>query len=75
MNTAKIFLNGKSQAVRLPKECRFKDKEVYVKKMGDVVILFPKDNPWEPFFESLGLFSGDFMSSRNQPETQTRDTF
>ncbi|MBI2340756.1 MAG: antitoxin [Deltaproteobacteria bacterium] len=73
MNTAKIFLNGKSQAVRLPKECRFKDKEIYVKKMGDVVVLLPKDNPWESFFSSLDHFSADFMKRRSQPKAQTRE--
>ena len=73
MNTAKIFLNGKSQAVRLPKECRFKDKEVYIKKMGDVVVLFPKDNPWESLFASLDHFSSDFMKRRRPPKAQARE--
>ena len=47
METAKIFKNGQSQAVRLPKECRFEGSEVYIKKMGDIVLLMPKDKPWE----------------------------
>jgi antitoxin VapB len=72
MNTAKIFLNGKSQAVRLPKECRFKDKEVYVKKMGNVVVLLPKDNPWDSLFSSLTHFSADYMKHRLQPNAQKR---
>ena len=43
METAKLFVNGKSQAVRLPKEYRFLGKEVGIKKVGDIVLLFPKD--------------------------------
>lgn len=73
MNTAKIFLNGKSQAVRLPKEYRFKDKEVYIKKVGEVVVLFSKDNPWESLFASLDHFSADYMKRRVQPKMQIRE--
>ncbi|MCM1267747.1 MAG: type II toxin-antitoxin system VapB family antitoxin [Bacteroidales bacterium] len=61
MMTAKIFENGRSQAVRLPKEYRFSDEEVAVNKIGDVVILMPKENKWSGFLDSLNLFSEDFM--------------
>ena len=44
MLTAKLFENGRSQAVRLPKECRFEGDEVMINKVGDVVFLIPKDN-------------------------------
>jgi antitoxin VapB len=47
MNTAKIFRNGKSQAVRLPKEFKLGGSEVYIKRVGRNVILTPKDNAWE----------------------------
>ena len=49
MMTAKLFENGRSQAVRLPKECRFSGNEAAVSKMGDIVILMPKDNKWSGF--------------------------
>ncbi len=62
MMTAKIFENGRSQAVRLPKECRFSGEEVAVNKIGDIVILMPKENKWSGFLNSLNLFSEDFMS-------------
>ena len=62
MMTAKIFENGRSQAVRLPKECRFSDEEVAVNKIGDIVMLMPKENKWSGFLNSLDLFSEDFMS-------------
>ena len=72
MHTAKIFTNGKSQAVRLPKEFRLEGDEVYVNKVGGAVILFPKENPWAPFFESLSRFSDDFMMEREQPPAEQR---
>ncbi|RPJ09237.1 MAG: antitoxin [Spirochaetaceae bacterium] len=72
MDTAKIFANGRSQAVRLPKDCRFAEKDVYVKKMGDMVILIPKKTAWKAFMESLDRFSPDFMAVRSQPEVQKR---
>lgn len=62
MMTAKIFENGRSQAVRLPKECRFSGEEVVVNKIGDIVMLMPKENKWSGFLNSLNLFSEDFMS-------------
>lgn len=63
MMTAKLFENGRSQAVRLPKECRFSGEEVAVNKIGDIVILMPKDDKWSGFLDSLNLFSEDFMDS------------
>ena len=55
MMTAKLFENGRSQAVRLPKECRFSGDEVAVNKIGDIVILMPKENKWSGFLSSLNL--------------------
>ncbi|KAF0143543.1 MAG: vapB [Nitrospirae bacterium] len=75
MKTAKIFQNGQSQAVRLPKEFRFKDDHVYVKKSGNVVMLIPAKDSWESLFESLDKFSDDFMTKRKQPKVQRRETF
>jgi antitoxin VapB len=72
MQTAKLFENGRSQAVRLPKECRFGGKEVFVRKYEDIVILFPKRSPWAPLTNSLDKFTDDFMAERNQPEQQER---
>ena len=42
MDSAKLFYNGRSQAVRLPKEFRFEGEEVYIKKIGSAVVLMPK---------------------------------
>ena len=69
---AKIFMNGQSQAVRLPKECRFDDNEVLIKKIGDLVILYPKHAASQIFEDSLQNFPDDFLNERNQPDQQTR---
>lgn len=76
MMTAKLFENGRSQAVRLPKEFRFSGNEVGINKIGDIVILVPKENRWAGFLNSLELFSDDFMSNgREQLNEQERDFF
>ena len=62
MDTAKIFTNGGSQAVRLPKNCRFKDDEVFVKRIGNLVILIPKEEKWQGLLDSLDLFTDDFLA-------------
>jgi antitoxin VapB len=62
MQTARLFANGRSQAVRLPKECQFTGDNVYIQKVGDAVILFPADKGWEIFLHGLNSFSDDFMS-------------
>jgi antitoxin VapB len=72
MQTARLFTNGRSQAVRLPKGCRFQGKDVYVRKLGGVVMLIPKDDPWFSLVGSLEHFTGDFMSERPQPPVQKR---
>lgn len=72
METGKLFQNGKSQAVRLPKEFRLKGERVYVKRMGNAVVLLPYNAPWQSLVDSLPLFSDDFLRSRKQPPTQKR---
>jgi antitoxin VapB len=75
MKTAKIFQNGQSQAVRLPKEFRFEDSEVFIKKSGNVVQLIPISDSWNALFDSLKKFSNDFMNERVQPEVDKRERF
>ena len=62
METAKIFVNGKSQAVSLPKKYRFSGDEVFVQKLGKTVILMPKDKVWEIFLDGVNNFSEDYFS-------------
>ena len=66
--TAKVFRNGASQAVRLPKEFRFDTDEVYIKRIGAAVLLFPKDAAWDLMADALGKADDDFMADRCQPE-------
>ena len=67
MDTAKLFQTGRSQAVRLPKAFRFEGEEVYIKRVGNGVLLIPKDkNPWQSMLDSLEKFEGTI--ERNQPE-------
>ena len=73
MRTAKLFKNGRSQAVRLPKEFRFDGDQVFIKKLGNIVVLLPYQNSWQALFDSLEQFSDDFMVSREQPEQQIRE--
>ena len=72
MNTAKLFKNGKSQAVRLPKQFKFEGTEVYIKRIGRNVILIPKDDTWDSLISSLDDFSDDFMVKREQPRFDKR---
>ena len=75
MKIAKLFQNGQSQAVRLPKEFRFEDDHVFIKKSGNIVMLIPAKNSWDSLFNSLDKFSDDFMTERKQPKTQLRKAF
>ena len=62
MESAKIFNNGGSQAVRLPKSCRFTGDEVRVNRIGSVVILMPKNDPWQSMLDSLSMFTEDYLA-------------
>lgn len=75
MNTAKIFINGRSQAIRLPKEYRFKDNEVYINKIDDIVIIMPKNRKMASLMNTINKFTDDFMEERNQPIAQVREDF
>lgn len=67
--TAKIFENGRSQAVRLPKEFRFSSDEVRINRVGDVVILVPMTSRWDSFAKAIDMFSDDFMENGREPQT------
>ena len=76
MDTAKLFQNGRSQAVRLPKEFRFEGTEVLIKRVGDAVVLLPQKHSWDTLFSSLDQFESGFKLTREQPtEQQKRATF
>ncbi len=72
MKTAKLFQHGEHQAVAMPEEFRFEDSEVYIKHVGNAVVLLPIKGTWKTVFAGLDLFSDDFIGERIQPETQSR---
>ena len=75
MLTAKVFKNGRSQAVRLPKEYRFHCDEVMVNKIGDAVVLLPKNSKWNSFITAIDIFSDDFMVDREDNEVHKSSRF
>ncbi|HEV7923655.1 MAG TPA: type II toxin-antitoxin system VapB family antitoxin [Thermoanaerobaculia bacterium] len=74
---AKIFSNGGSQAVRLPKSCRFPDdqKEVAVRRVGKQIILEPADEWSAEFVETLGGWDGEIERPPSPPISKKRDPF
>jgi antitoxin VapB len=71
--TAKIFMNGRSQAVRLPKEYRFDTDEVYISKQGHNIIISAKKPTWDEFFDSKSSFDDDFLKDRDDAPPQERN--
>ncbi len=73
IQTAKIFMNGRSQAVRLPKEFRFDTDEIYISKQGQNIILSAKKPTWDDFFDSKSSFDDSFLADRLDAPPQERD--
>ena len=71
MTVAKIFLNGRSQAIRLPREFRMRGSEVLLRKTPHGFTVVERD-PWEMFAEGCRELSGDFMAQRIQPPLERR---
>lgn len=74
MKTAKLFRNGQSQAVRLPKEFRFDGTSVFIQHLGSYVVLVPKHDPWSSMIEATKRFSDDFMTERDQGIQSDRES-
>jgi antitoxin VapB len=68
METAKIFESNQNQAIRLPKDYHFSGDEVYIKKIGSSVLLYPKDKVWETFLNGLDTFTDDFLPNGRLPQ-------
>ncbi len=75
MLAAKVLKNGRSQAVRLPKEYRFHCDEVTVNEIDDVVVLLPKNSKWDSFITAIDIFSDDFMVDREDNEVHKSSRF
>ena len=64
---AKVFKNGGSQAIRLPKEFRVRGDKVCIKRLGSALMIFEPGKHWEPMKEAIGKVDDDFMADRDQP--------
>jgi len=77
MKTAKLFTNGQSQAVRLPKEYRFSGNEVGIRKVGEILLLFPKDTAWEAFLNTEPAsedFGEAILAARREDKQDGRES-
>jgi len=72
VQNAKIFRNGSSQAVRLPKAYRFEGEEVCIKRIGAAVLLYPPGAAWDLMAEAIGQADDDLLPSRDQPTQPQR---
>ena len=73
--TAKVFMNGRSQAVRLPAKFRFTCAEVFVERQGEAVVLRPKPAGWDDFFSRKSRVPDDFLKVRLDPAPEKRELF
>lgn len=73
--TAKVFMNGRSQAVRLPAKFRFSCAEVFVEQQGEAVVLRPKPVGWDDFFARASRVPEDFLGERKDPAPEKRELF
>lgn len=75
MATGSVFVNNRTQSVRLPAETRFPDgvKRVTVRVVGHDRIISPVEKAWDSFFDTTRSVSDDFMDDRKQPELQSRE--
>lgn len=66
MDTANIITHGPEQTIQLPKDYRFEGTKVYLKRVGNAVMLIPECDSWDVALDSLKDFTADFMADRNQ---------
>ena len=74
MDTAKLFFSGNSQAVRLPKEYRFDGDEIGIKKVGNMVLLFSKEDALEDFLNASPVSDDFFADGRDQGVHEIRES-
>jgi antitoxin VapB len=73
----KVFQNGRSQAIRIPKELRVDTEEVFIEKVGDTLVIKPKQkDKWDKFFDDLtNVDTSEFLDDRDQLPVQQRELF
>ena len=72
MSMTRPFMSGHSQAIRIPKEYRLPDEDVFVNRIGNTVTLTPKSMLWDSFEHGLQMFTDDFMADGRREETESR---
>ena len=72
MDSIKIKYSGDKQTIDLPEKYNFDEKELYIKRVGNSLVIFPKNVSLESWFKNLYNFSNDFMNERIQPELDKR---
>jgi antitoxin VapB len=70
----RIFMNNRSQAVRLPKEFQFNTREVFIRKEGEDVIISPRPADWNDYLASAPVASDEFMQAVEDLPVQDRET-
>lgn len=70
---AKVFMNNRSQAVRLPKEFQFKTQEVFIRKEGSEVVLSPRPTDWSSYLAEAPIASDTFMEGIEELPVQERE--
>ena len=71
--TTRPFMTGRSQAIRLPKEFRLPDEEIFITRVGDAIILTPVSKLQSSFLEALEAFTPDFMAEGRPPQTAAEE--
>ena len=74
MNKIQLIQQGNQQILILPEEYKFTSDEVYLKKVGENLVIV-SENPWQDLWDSLDLFSEDFMETREQLPLEKREKF
>ncbi len=75
MSMTRTFTTGRSQAIRIPKEYRLPDEDIFINRIGDTITLTPVSKLRESFMQGLQMFTDDFMEEGRPPQIPTeRDT-
>ena len=70
MQTTKLFQDDEYQAVDLPEEYRFEGDLIYIKQIGNALVLLPYDQDWQKFLDTLEIFLDDFPEKDQRPQEQ-----
>lgn len=75
IHLAKILMNGRSQAVRLPNDFQLDCDVVYIRKQGEEIIISPEKPSWDDFFDQESAFGDDYLIDREDIIAQDREWF